>query len=100
VGRIETDQPEIAMVAVDETGAYEVRTPRLPISVNGAGDVTAALFLAHLAEGVEVALARTASSVFAVLERTAASASREIQLIEAQQSIADPLCEFPVRRLA
>ena len=35
------------MLAVDRSGAYLV-TPRLPLSVNGAGDVTAALFLAHL----------------------------------------------------
>ena len=58
------------MLAVDPTGAYLVRTPRLPISVNGAGDVTAALFLAHLPSGVQTALAKVASSVYAILRRT------------------------------
>jgi pyridoxine kinase len=87
---------EIAMLAVDPIGAYLVRTPRLPISVNGAGDVTAALFLAHLASGVPSALAKVASSVHAILRLTAQSGSREIQLVEAQDEIAHPACEFEV----
>ncbi len=87
---------EIGMLAVDSNGAYLVRTPRLPLAVNGAGDVTAALFLAHLPEGIATALGAVASSVFAVLERTAAVGSREIALIAAQDEIADPACEFEV----
>lgn len=90
---------EIGMLAVDDTGAYLVRTPELPISVNGAGDVTAALFLAHLHDGPEAALARVASSVYAVLAATHVSGSREIRLVEAQNAIADPDCEFPVARV-
>jgi pyridoxine kinase len=96
----ETDPAgEIGMVAVDPTGAYLVRTPRLPISVNGAGDVTAALFLAHLASGAGTALAKVASSVHAILRRTAASGEREIQLIQSQLEIAEPPCEFDVTKV-
>ena len=91
---------EIAMLAVDPTGAYLVRTPRLPISVNGAGDVTAALFLAHLTDGVQIALAKVASSVHAILRRTVEAGAREIQLIQAQDEIASPPCEFPVIKLS
>ncbi len=90
---------DIAMLAVDPTGAFLVRTPRLPISVNGAGDVTAALFLAHLSSGVATALARVASSVYAILRRTRDSGAREIALIQAQAEIADPPCEFEVIRV-
>ncbi|MET3807529.1 pyridoxine kinase [Nakamurella sp. UYEF19] len=90
---------EIAMLAVDPTGAFLVRTPRLPISVNGAGDVTAALFLAHLPSGIQSALAKVASSVHAILRRTADSGSREIQLIQSQHEIAHPACEFEVVRI-
>ena len=90
---------EIAMLAVDSTGAYRVRTPRLPLWVNGAGDVTAALFLAHLSTGIELTLARVASSVYGVLAATHAAGSREICLVEAQSVIAEPACEFPVERL-
>jgi pyridoxine kinase len=90
---------EIGMLAVDSTGAYLVRTPRLPLEVNGAGDVTAALFLAHQSAGIEVALARVASSVYGILAATHAAGSREIRLVEAQSAIADPRCEFAVARL-
>ncbi len=91
---------EIGMIAVGPDGAFEVSTPQLPLSVNGAGDVTAALFLAHLvSSGAEVALARVASSVFAILDLTLSMGAREIRLIDAQWAIAEPPCEFPVRRL-
>jgi len=99
VGSDLDNQAEIAMLAVDPTGAFLVRTPRLPISVNGAGDVTAALFLAHLPAGIRIALARVASSVHAILRRTAESGAREIQLIQAQREIAEPACEFDVVRV-
>jgi len=91
---------QIAMLAVDASGAYLVRTPRLPLSVNGAGDVTAALFLAHLPAGIEVALARVASSVYGILAATDVAGSREICLVEAQSAIAEPPCEFAVERLS
>jgi pyridoxine kinase len=96
-----TDLPddEIAMVAVDDRGAWVVSTPRLPVSVNGAGDVTAALFLAHLAAGADVALGRVASSVFAIMEDTVAAGSREIRLVQAQDAIASPPDRFEVRAL-
>ena len=90
----------ISMVAVSDDGAWSVTTPRLPLSVNGAGDATAALFLAHTTtDGPEVALGRTASSVFAVMELTHAGGHREIQLVAAQHQIADPPARFPVTRL-
>lgn len=89
----------IGLLAVDPGGAFLVTTPHLPISVNGAGDVTAALFLAHLPEGIETALAKVASSVHAILRRTLSSGAREIQLIQAQDEIASPDCEFEVVRV-
>lgn len=94
------DSRRIGMVAVDASGAYQVWTPLLPVTVSGAGDVTAALFLVHLAEhGIAGALARTASSVFGIMAETARRHSPEIALIPAQESIAHPGCEFEVTRL-
>jgi pyridoxine kinase len=90
---------EIAMLAVDPSGAYLVRTPRLPLEVNGAGDVTAALFLAHLHAGVGVALGRVASSIHGILAATHVAGSREILLVQAQSAIAEPRCEFAVEKL-
>jgi pyridoxine kinase len=89
------------LVAVSDEGAWALTTPLLPITPNGCGDVTAALYLAHLRTtgSPARALAATASSVFAVLERTLAAGTREIQLVAAQDAIAEPPLAFEVRRL-
>ncbi|MFC7493322.1 MULTISPECIES: pyridoxal kinase PdxY [unclassified Nocardioides] len=97
------DVPEgrIDMVAVSPEGAWAVETPLLPITPNGGGDVTAALYLAHLRTtgSAPTALARTASSVFAIFEKTFAAGTRELQIVAAQDAIADPPMTFEVRRL-
>src|SRR3954463_8660743 len=89
------------VLAVSDQGAWAVETPLLPITPNGCGDVTAALYLAHLRTtgSAADALARTTSSVFAVLERTIAAGTREIQLVAAQDAIALPPTRFEARRL-
>src|SRR4051812_25734368 len=89
------------VVAVSDAGAWAVTTPLLPISPNGCGDVTAALYLAHLRTtgSPAEALERTTGSVFAVLEATIAAGTREIQLVAAQDSIADPPATFTARQL-
>ncbi|MFV0252659.1 MAG: pyridoxal kinase PdxY [Beutenbergiaceae bacterium] len=94
------DRPEgtMEMLAARDGEAWIVQTPHLPFHANGSGDVTAALFTAHLLETDDpaVALARTASSVFALLKRTYDSGKRELQLIQSQAEIAAPACEFEV----
>src|SRR6185437_4141367 len=78
---------------VGEGGAFHLlRTPRLPVSVNGAGDAIAALFLFHrLNTGSAVAALEAAgSSVHGVLRRTAEAGSREIQLVAAQEEFVSP----------
>ncbi|MEN8673312.1 pyridoxal kinase PdxY [Nocardioides sp.] len=89
------------VVAVSDEGAWAVTTPLLPISPNGCGDVTAALYLAHLSEtgSPATAVERTTSSVFAILEATLAAGTREIQLVAAQDAIAAPPERFVARRL-
>jgi len=91
----------IEMLAVTGVGAWIVQTPRLPMKANGSGDLTAALFTAHLhtTGSPAEALGRTASSVFAVLTATLESGERELRLVAAQDAIADPACEFAVRRV-
>ena len=92
----ETPAASIDMIASDGTRQFLVRTPKLPITVNGAGDAIAALFFAHYlqSQSVAQALSRAASSVFGILERTAEKGSREILLIEAQQEIVSPARVF------
>ena len=88
----ETPADCIDMLASDETGCFLVRTPKLPLTINGAGDAVAALFFAHYLRGGKLAdaLSRAASSIFGVLAKTAESGAREIQLIAAQDEIVRP----------
>jgi len=92
---------EIEVLAVDSKSAYVVATPKLPIVVNGAGDTTAALFYAHWlrTQSTSSALELTVNAIFAVLEKTVADAAREIQLIAAQDAIANPPKKFVARKI-
>lgn len=97
------DRPQntIEMLAVHGDGAWIVQTPHLPLKANGSGDVTAALFTAHLLEtgDAAVALARTVSSVFDLLQTTLDSGRRELQLVQSQEAIAHPQMQFEVTRV-
>ena len=97
----ETPRDCLEMVAVSAQGAWAVRTPRLPVNPPGAGDLTAAVFLANLLRGHELpmALARTTSSVYSVVEATAESGGQELQIVAAQAAIADPPLQFAVTTL-
>ncbi len=101
VERPDREPDTIEMMVVDDAGAWIVQTPLLPLKANGSGDVTAALFTAHYRStgDAATALARTASSVFALLENTLASGERELRLIESQEHYANPRLEFEVRKL-
>ncbi|MCT9820096.1 pyridoxal kinase PdxY [Microbacterium sp. W1N] len=97
------DRPEgtIEMLAVTDDGAWIVQTPHIPMKANGSGDVTAALFTAHLqATGdAGAALARTTSSVFDLLQTTFDAGTRELQLIESQEFYAHPRLQFEVTQV-
>ena len=97
----ETPAGSVDVVAVSPEGAWTVRTPLLPISPNGCGDVTAALFLAHLLRtgSAATALQLVTSTVFGILERTLEAGTREIQLVAAQDLIADPPDRFAPTQL-
>ena len=91
----ETRDDEIQMLASSKSGAqYLVTTPRLPLdpAPNGAGDCTAALFLAHNLAGLPLdqCLSKTAASVFALFEETMKAGSRELAMIEAQDHFTNP----------
>lgn len=96
----ETPDDALDMVAVSGEGAWTVRTPRLPINPPGAGDLTSAVFLANLLDGHDLptALARTTSSVYAVMEATAEAGTREMRIVASQDAIARPAMQFEVSR--
>jgi len=86
---------------VFEAGTFHLlRTPRLALSVNGAGDAIAALFLFHrLNTGSAVAALEAAgSSVHGLLRRTAEAGSREILMVAAQDEFVAPLQRFTAVR--
>jgi len=92
----ETPDDAVDLLACDPSGRFLVRTPLLPVAVNGAGDAAAALFFFHYLRGGDVgeSLARTAASVFGIVRRTAQAGSRELLLIEAQEELVAPSQTF------
>jgi pyridoxine kinase len=96
---LETEQTpgdHIDMMVAEDGVFHLLRTPRLQVAVNGAGDAIAALFLYHrLKSGSAVtALELAGSSIHGLLRRTAEAGSREIQLIAAQNEFVAPTLLF------
>ncbi len=94
----------IEMLASTADGAWLVSTPKLALDPppNGAGDVTAALFLAHYLEKrfARRALERTAAAVYALFEATQAAGRRELALIAAQDKMVKPPRTFAASQVA
>jgi pyridoxine kinase len=96
----ETPDDRLDIVASDSGGRYLIRTPRLAMPANGAGDLIAALFFFHYLRSGSVAdaLAGAASSVFGLLRRTRDAGTSEMALIAAQDELVAPSEQFtPVR---
>lgn len=92
------DTPVDAIDLAVSNGAalWRLRTPKLPLAANGAGDAIAALFLVHYltTRDPAAALGAAASSIYGVLARTAAAGSRELLIIEAQDEFVAPSRRF------
>ena len=97
----DTPEETIDMLASDDTGRFRLRTPKLPLMVNGAGDAMAALFFAHYLRGgkIDEALSRAGSAIFGVLTKTAELGAPEIQVVAAQQEIVEPSNVFAAEEL-
>lgn len=88
----ETPTDSIDLMAADAKGSWRVRTPKLDVSVNGAGDAIGALFFTHYLreESAAAALSKAASSVYGLLKRTKEAGSREILTVAAQDEFVTP----------
>jgi pyridoxine kinase len=97
----ETPADAIDLLVADAQGAWRLRTPKLPIAVNGAGDMLSALFLHHWLEtrAAAAALASAAASVYAVVAATAAAGGRELALVAAQHEFVQPSRLFTPEKL-
>jgi pyridoxine kinase len=97
----DTPADAVDLLASEGGRHFRVRTPRLGVSVNGAGDAIAALFLAHWLDtrSAAEALGRAAASVFGLLQRTEDAGSREILLVAAQEEFVAPSRTFAVEEV-
>ena len=97
----DTPADAVDLLTSDEAGQFRLRTPKLAVAANGAGDAIAAMFCAHyLRRGrIDEALSRAASSMFGVLSRTAEEGAPEIQIVAAQDEIAEPRRVFTAEAL-
>jgi pyridoxine kinase len=92
VTSIELEGERIAMLAAGPEGVWSTETPRLPVMLNGCGDVTAALFLGRLLRGEALpdALALTAGSMHGIIDATMRLGRYELALVAAQQELVSP----------
>jgi len=96
-----TDPDHITMLVATAGGAWRVSTPRLERNFTGSGDLTAALFLAHLLDGADAsqAMGRTADAVYSLLKATTEADSAELLLVQAQGELVSPSYHFEVERV-
>ena len=98
----ETPSHAIDMLVSDGNSIARIRTPRLGFSPNGAGDLTAALFLSSYLKhhSAADALAHAASSVHAILDETLKTGGGELKLIAAQEALVSPPQHFTPEALS
>jgi pyridoxine kinase len=98
----ETPQDAIDLLASDAKTCFRLRTPKLPLAINGAGDAIAALFFAHYLRSGRAgeALSNAASALFGVLAKTAELGTPELALIAAQDELVNPSRVFAAEALA
>ena len=97
----ETPADCLDLLASDPKGRFRVRTPKLALQLNGAGDAIAALFVAHYLRtgSAGQALSNAASAVYGILAKTLEAGSREILLIAAQDEFVKPTQMFEAEAL-
>jgi pyridoxine kinase len=84
------------MLAAEGGACHLLRTPRLALAANGAGDTIAALFLFHrIATGrTPAALEAAGASIHGLLARTLQAGSRELLTVQAQDEFVTPSRRF------
>ena len=100
--RLEDTPPDaLDLIVANGEGAWRVRTPQLPIAVNGAGDLVSALFLHHWLDGRDAAgaLALAAARVYALIAATAEAGGRELALVASQGAFVEPALRFSPQKL-
>ena len=97
----ETPADAIDLLAGEGGRFWRVRTPKLSLSVNGAGDAIAALFFVHYARSrsAATALGEASAAIYGLLKRTEEAGSREILTVAAQDEFVSPTRRFAVEEV-
>jgi pyridoxine kinase len=92
---------EIAVLADTGVGSWLVRTPKLPLTMSGTGDVTTALVLGNrlASDDIPQVLQRSVSAMYELVRLTHEQGAREIELVAAQEAYACPPRLFEVERV-
>jgi pyridoxine kinase len=96
----DTPDDEIETLAIerfeDGSKTWRVRTPKLPISPSGTGDLFASLLVSARIGGSNTpdALGHAASAIFAVLDRTALRGTLEMRIVESAELLIHPKRRF------
>jgi pyridoxine kinase len=92
----DTPDGQIETLAIEKSNAWRVRTPKLPISPNGTGDLFASLFVCARVQDKDTpeALSHAASAIFAVLERTVSRGTEEMRIVESADFLLHPKRRF------
>ncbi len=91
----------ISILALDKESVYIVTTPHIPITLNGTGDLTSALFTHFYLKynNIENALEETVSRVYSIIDETHLAGSRELVLVKAQDYLINPKQFFKAKKI-
>ncbi len=91
----------LGLLADTADGAWLVTTPKLPVELNGTGDVCTALTLGYWLRQPDPArvLEAVAGAMFGLVEATHDAGSRELLLVAAQEELVRPTRRFEVLRV-
>ena len=98
---LEKSKDSIHVLVVDATSSYLITTPLLPISLNGTGDLTSALFTHFYLKSkkINVALELTIARVYSIIVKTLRAGAKELVLVEAQEQLISPDNSFEAVRV-
>ena len=92
----------ISILALDKKSVYIVTTPYIPITLNGTGDLTSALFTHFYLKfnnNLSKALEETVSRVYSIIEETHISGSLELVLVKSQDYLINPKYVFKSEKI-
>ena len=92
---------DLAVLADSAESSWIVRTPNLPVTLNGTGDAFTALFLGNWLRTGDLArtLESAVAAMYGLVEATHRAGARELELVAAQDQLVAPTRRFVAQRL-